>query len=215
MSTMSVTPESRVLLRGVTWETYERLLDDLGDSRVRLTYADGDLEIMAPSHSHERYAYLLGRAVEAMTEERGIPILGGGSTTFRLRDRKVGLEPDRCYWVQNAARVRGRPEIDLMVDPAPDLAIEAEVSRRALDRLPLFASLGVGEVWRYDGEQLAIHVRGPSGSFAEQATSRCFPWLPIAQFTAQIAAAVDAPDDTTWIRSFRAWVRSSLHTGPR
>jgi Uma2 family endonuclease len=213
MSTMSVTPETRVLLHGIRWETYERLLDDLGDSQVRLTYADGDLEVMTPSFAHERYAALLGRAVEAMTEKLDIPILSGRSTTFRSRKRKVGLEPDQCYWIQNLARMRGKRAIDLAVDPAPDLVLEAEVARSALKRLRLFAELGVGEVWRYDGERLVVHVHGPSGSFAESAASSCFPWLPVAEFAAWIAAGVAADDDTAWIRAFRGWVRGSLRTG--
>ena len=212
MSTMSVTPESRVLLRGVSWETYERLLEDLGDAGPRLTYADGELEIVSPSFRHERYAGLLGRAIEAMTEELGIPILSGRSTTFRLRRQKIGLEPDECYWVQNEARVRGKHEIDLTVDPAPDLAIEAEVSHSALDKLALFARLGFGEVWRFEGERLAIHARQPSGNFAQQPASRCFPFLPMAEFLTQVAAAWST-DETSWIRAFRRWVRDSLRTG--
>ena len=206
MSTVSVTPESRVLLHGVAWETYERLLDDVGGSHVRLTYAAGDLEVVTPSHRHERYAYLLARAIQAMTEELGIAIHGGRSTTFRRRDRKIGLEPDECYWVQNEPRMRGRYSLDLRVDPPPDLVIEAEVSRSALDRLSLFAAIGVGEVWRYDGERLVVHVLSHSGSYTEQPASCAFPWLPMAELATRIAAAA-ATDETTWIRSLRLWVR--------
>jgi Uma2 family endonuclease len=212
VSTMSVLPESRILLRGVAWETYERLRDEPRNDGLRLTYADGDLEVMAPSHRHERWHYLLGRAVEAMTEELGIPIHGGATTTFRSRRRKVGLEPDECWWVQHEAQVRGREVIDLAVDPPPDLVIEAEASRSALDKLPLFAALGIGEVWRYGDEGLTVHVRAPSGRFRSEPASRCFPFLPMPEFAARIAAA-RSTDETTWIRAFRVWVREHVRPG--
>jgi Uma2 family endonuclease len=209
---MSVLPESRVLLRGVAWETYERLRDEPRNHGLRLTYADGDLEVMAPSHRHERWHVLLGRAVEAMTEELGIPIHGGGATTFRSRRRKIGLEPDECWWVQNEARVRGREEIDLEVDPPPDLVIEAEASHSALDKLPLFGALGIGEVWRYGEEGLTVHVRAPSDGFSVRPASRCFPFLPLPEFAARIAAA-QTVDETAWIRAFRVWVRERVTPG--
>ena len=61
--------ESRILLRGIRWETYERLLDEAGDQPIRLTYDRGDLEIMTPSRRHEAWKKLASRMIEAMTEE--------------------------------------------------------------------------------------------------------------------------------------------------
>jgi Uma2 family endonuclease len=144
-----------------------------------------------------------------MTEVNGRRYPAGATTTVRCRRPTVGLEPDECWWVQSEALVRGREEIDLEVDPPPDLVIEAETSRSALDELPLFASLGVGEVWRYGEEGLTIHVRGQTGRFMVRTASRCFLWLPIAEFGLQIAAA-RTTDETSWIRAFRVWVRERV-----
>jgi Uma2 family endonuclease len=204
--------ESRVLLRGIRWETYERMLEDLESGAIRLTYDRGELEIMTLSHRHERWKRLVGRMLEAMTEELGIPIKSGGSTTLRRRDLQRGLEPDECYWVQNEAAVRAKDELDLRIDPAPDLVLEAEASRSVLDRLDILASLGVGEVWRFDGERLTILVRSEAGGYAEAATSGCFPWLAIAPFVAHLRRA-GATDETSWIRAFRTSVRGGELSG--
>jgi len=201
-----------VLLHGVPWETYEQLRDEPANDGVRLTYADGELEVMTPSHRHERWHKVVGRAIEAMTAEVGIPIQSGASTTLRCNKKRVGLEPDECYWVQNEPRVRGKFDLDLAVDPPPDLCIEAEASRAAIDKLRLFRSLGVPEVWRYDGEQLVVHVMGADGQFATAAQSRCFPWLPLPEFAVQLAA-IRGTDETTWIRGVCAWVRRLPRSG--
>ncbi|HEX7448315.1 MAG TPA: Uma2 family endonuclease, partial [Pirellulales bacterium] len=79
-------PEQRVLLRGVSWQTYNALLDDLQSSAVRLTYDRGMLELMSPSQDHERFKTLIGRIIEMFTEELDIPLQSGGSTTWRKED---------------------------------------------------------------------------------------------------------------------------------
>lgn len=207
MSTTTM-PDSRVLLHGIRWETYERMRDDLGDSPIRLSYDQGALEIVTPLRQHERPKRLLGRMVEAMTEELRILINSGGSMTFKRRDLEKGLEPDECYWVQNEARVRDRYELDFRVDPAPDLVIEIEVTRSLVNRLGILAALGVGEVWHYDGV-LTVLLRN-EGGYSPSPTSRCFPWLPLAPFIEQLARADDA-DETTWIREFREWVARTVN----
>jgi Uma2 family endonuclease len=204
--------EPRILLHGVTWETYERLVEEIHNPGVRLTYDRGELEIMTVSHAHERWKKLLGRMIEAMTEELGIAIRSGGSATFKRRDLQRGLEPDECYWIQREHLVRGKRSFDFTVDPAPDLAIEAEVTHSILDRLDILASLDVSEVWRYDGNDLRVFVLGARRKYAEQTASRCFPWLPLDAFAAQLQTA-ESLDETSWIRAFRAWVRTSARAG--
>ena len=211
MSAVTTSTDSRFLLRGIRWDTYERMLADVGDGPVRMTYDRGDLEVMTPSHRHEAWKTLAARLIEAMTEELSVPIKSGGSTTFRRRDLQRGLEPDECYWVQSEPRVRGRYDLDLRHDPAPDLVFESEASRSVLDRLAILAALGVGEVWRFDGERLIVLVRSADGVYVESTTSQCFPWLAIAELSGWLLRAGDT-DETTWIRAFRVWVRETLAT---
>lgn len=205
---VSTLPSQQVVLEGISWKTYERVLSELENRQIRLTYDGGVLEIVTPSAEHEHTKKLLGRMIEVMTEELDVPIRSGGSTTWKRRSLAKGLEPDDCYWVARESQVRGRA-IDVEAGPPPDLAIEIDVHARSLDRLPLYASLGIPEVWRWNQGWLSIHVLRDGGHYDVVETSSCFPWLPPGKFAAFLRRWPDT-DETTWIRSFRAWVRGHL-----
>jgi len=96
---------------------------------------------MTLSHAHENQAHLLGRFIVVLTEEFGLPVKGGKSTTFRRRGRQRGLEPDECYWITHEAAVRGKDRINLRTDPPPDVALEVDVTRSSLNRLAIYAKL--------------------------------------------------------------------------
>src|ERR1700687_4731675 len=89
----------RLLLYAVDWRTYTRLLRALDGRHLRLTYERGTLEFMTLTHEHESGARFLGRLAVTLTEELGLPVKAGGSTTFRRRIKKRGLEPDDCFWI--------------------------------------------------------------------------------------------------------------------
>jgi Uma2 family endonuclease len=201
---LQVAPGNRLVLYNVPWPTYLRLLQMFDESHVRMTYDRGTLEIMTLTFGHESYGYLLGRFIDALTEELGLPIAGGGSTTFKRRRR--GLEPDGCFWIANEPRIRGKTKIDLRVDPPPDLAIEVDVSHSSLDRMSVYAALGVPEVCRLHGQTLTFQVLGPDGKYAESSHSRAFPQLTPADL-ASFLALRGQTDDNAIVRQFRAWVR--------
>lgn len=156
MSTISTIAEHRVLLDGVSWQTYSALVDESEHASGRMTYDQGTLEIMSPLMPHESGKRLLGRMIEMFTLLRGIDIRSSASTTFRRTDLKRGFEADESYYIQFAAQMRSNRDIDLSIDPPPDLVVEVEMTRSAIDKLRLFASMGIPEVWRYDGKTLWI-----------------------------------------------------------
>jgi Uma2 family endonuclease len=198
-----------VLLHGVRWSTYEALLEDMGDRHIRFTYDDGSLEIMTLSSRHERSKTRIRRMIDAMTEELNIPILSGGSTTFKKELLKKGLEPDECYWVANELAVRGRIDLDIELDPPPDIAIEVEISISVLNRLGIYAALGVSEVWRTDGREIFVVQLQDNRTYASVTQSPNFPWLPLDELSRFLRES-STMDETSWIRSFRAWVRTEL-----
>ena len=64
-------PEERQMISSVSWEQYEAVLADLGDSPIyHVTFLDGTLEIMSPSRRHEVRAENIGRLLEAYLERR-------------------------------------------------------------------------------------------------------------------------------------------------
>ncbi len=209
-----LSPEQRFLLRGVGWSGYEALLKMVGDGHVRLTCDGKDVELMSPSGEHEEYGNLIGRMIETVTEELRLPCLGLGSTTWRKVLHERGLEADECYYLTNAPRVRARRKtLDLTVDPPPDLAVEVEISRSALDRLEIYASLGIPEVWRFDGEHLVIHRLQPDGTYALAPASLSLPMLPPAEVVRWVLLAEDMDDHSAWNALFRGWVRAELMPG--
>jgi Uma2 family endonuclease len=206
MTTVLSPPEQRVTLHNVSWETYERLLADLQDSGApRLTYDRGTLEIMSPSSEHERYNRTIARIVEDLAVELDIDLDSLGSTTFRREDIDRGFEPDSCFYIRNAANIRGRKRIDLNLDPPPDLVIEIDITNPSLDKFPIFADVGVPEVWRFDGARLEIFELAQDG-YLQRESSLAFPTVAAVDLTALIKDS-ESMDRPTWVRKLRAWAQ--------
>jgi Uma2 family endonuclease len=207
------TPISQqLLLTGIDWPTYRRLARVLtGRPGVRLTYDRGRLEIMTLSPEHERIKHLIRRLLEALSEEVGQPIAGFGSMTFRRRRKLRSLEPDECYWVAHEAAVRGKDHIDLRHDPAPDLCVEIDITHSSLDRLGIYALLGVPEVWRFDGTSLRFLALQPDGSYQESASSLAFPRVAPADLM-RFLNLRGTTDENSITQQLRAWVRQQRGT---
>ncbi len=203
----SIADEQHIVLHDISWDFYERLLKELADRPIRVTFDEGSIEIMSPLPKHEKWTFRLGRLLELMAADLGVTIEGFGSTTFRRADRRKGLEPDRCYYIQNAARVRDMDAFDPAVHPPPDLAIEMEVTRRSISRQPIYAALGVPELWRFDGDQLGVLLLGGDGSYRPSETSLAFPFLPMRRF-AEFVKRMGREEQATVLREFREWVMS-------
>jgi Uma2 family endonuclease len=208
MSILIPQAENRVVLSDISWATFEALLADADHRGSRFVYDRGDLEIMSPSSEHEWIHRLIGRMIETYTEELGIPVRSAGSTTLKSELKKRGLEPDECYYIANESAVRGLDEIDLSVNPPPDLAIEVDISASSLDQLGIYAALGVPEVWMCDGARLRIYRLQDDGTYAQQDLSPTFPALSPETILDFLARRKNT-DETTWIKSFREWVRNS------
>jgi Uma2 family endonuclease len=193
---------------GVSWEAYEQILEDLQNRSIRVTYNKGTLEMMAPLPHHEQWKSRYGRLIELMCADLELDLEPLGSTTFRRGDLEQGLEPDECYYVQHADAIRARQPgpIDLTVDPPPDLAIEIDITRASIPKQPIFAALGVPELWRFDGLRLTV-LRLRDGKYVPAETSGVFPFLPIEcfqQFVVRLAHERQPPV----LREFRDWVKT-------
>lgn len=207
---------NRLLLYGVDWKTYSLLLRAFEERpNVRLTYDRGTLEIMSPLYKHDHDAELLGRLVLVMTEELGTTLAAGGSVTLRRRKKQRGLEPDRCYWIANEPRIRGKDTIDLRIDPPPDLAIEVDATRSSLNRVSIYATLGVPELWRLDRKGLTFHALGAGGQYAQRNDSLTFTAVNLtpADLT-HFLTMRNTQDDNAIVRQFRAWVRQRITPPP-
>ncbi|MGK7944117.1 MAG: Uma2 family endonuclease [Microcystaceae cyanobacterium] len=201
-------PETRTLLTGVRWETYQALLWDLAeDPSKKLTYDQGLLEIMTPLPEHEMNKGFLGRLVETTTEVLGLEISSLCSTTLSREDLKKGIEPDECYYITNEELVRGKIDFDFKVDPAPDLAIEVDITSSSLDRLGIHQALGIGEIWRFDGEKLFIYGL-ENGSYQEKEKSQVLPILSKSVIVTFLKRRGTIGENAL-LREFRQWLQQN------
>ncbi len=208
MTAILFEPPSEIInLSGISWQTYETLLEELSDRRLRLTYYHGNLEIMTPSPEHEFGKEVLGRFVETLAEELAVQIYPLGSTTFK-RPELGGAEPDKCFYIRNIAAIRGKRRLDLMKDPAPDLVIEIDITSSSSNRLQVYAGLGVAEVWVYNGESLVIQQL-QNGIYSTSQTSQFFSNIPISEITGFLQQA-PIMDYLELVKTFRQWVRSQI-----
>ncbi len=174
--------EGRLTLTGISWGTYVRLNDEVGPG-TRITYDRGRMEIVTLSELHELAKKCLARIVETYSDGVDVNAEGLGGWTMRREDLDRGLEPDECYYVAHAALVlglRGRRRLDLAIDPPPDLAIEVDISPPEVAKVPIYAALGVPEIWRYDGRAVTFLARTADGQYAAVDRSPSFPDLPAA-----------------------------------
>jgi Uma2 family endonuclease len=163
----------RVVLERISWVDYRQMLILLGEDRTaRLTYDRGKLEIRMPLEQHDHAGELIGLFIRILVEEMGFEIKSMGSTTLNREDLERGAEPDRSFYIQNQALVAGKI-VDLNQDPPPDLVLEVDITHTDINKPALYASMGVPEFWRYNGQVLQIYVR-QGQTYEEVETSPTF-----------------------------------------
>ncbi|MBE9192449.1 Uma2 family endonuclease [Gloeocapsopsis crepidinum LEGE 06123] len=205
LNQLDVKPGQRVLLRNISWNEFEQIVDELGSRASRLAYYKGMLEIMIPLAEDEDGKILISNLVEILLEELDIEFRNLGSTTFKRRDMASGVEPDACFYIQHEAAIRGKSKIDANVDPPPDLAIEIDITSASEIKKSSYEALGVPELWIYDGRSLQIYVLQQQYVATQQ--SQIFPNLPIVEFIPQYIAHSKVQGRNAAIKAFRTWVQ--------
>jgi Uma2 family endonuclease len=211
--------ERRLVLEGISWDTYLQLGAEVGNSRaIRLAYDEGTLEIMSPDYSHEKRASALANIAQTAARGSRMRWANGGIMDMKHPGFKKGVQADACFWFANEPVVRGKETIDVTVDPAPELVIEVDITSPSVRKLPFYATIGVAEVWRY--RKGAVHVYHlEQGEYVEHDTSLAFPWLPAERITRVVEefSTLGAPDALenfeVWIRQYRPADRPSARSG--
>lgn len=205
-TTTAVYSDPQVVLRNVSWETYERLLEDLSDSSVpHLTYDRGVLEIMSPTAEHEWFNRTINLIVEIVAAELDVNVRILGSSTFKRKDLDRGFEPDSCFYVKSGERIRGKKRLDLSVDPPPDLVIEIDITSSSIPKMPIFAHFGVPEVWQYDGTSLRMSKLEGS-EYVSIDRSLSIPILTPPVLEDFLAKSQEWEDHPRLVRAIREWV---------
>ncbi len=209
MTATLIQSPDRVVLHNISWRTYQSLLADFEqEPAARLTYDCGTLEIRMPLDPHESYKKLIGRLIEAATEELGLEVRSLGSRTCEREDMAQGLEPDQCYYIQNEPQVRGIDQIDLNQLPPPDLAVEIDITRSSLNRFAIYKALGVPEIWRFDGQSLTISLL-QTGEYEVAQRSVALSPLQASDFEDYLLTDRNVGENSL-LRQFRTALRNRL-----
>ncbi len=170
-------PGAVTFLNNVSWDDYEDILREFDEQRhLRLTYDNGRMEIMTLSPLHERIAALIPHLIFVLAQELNLNFLSLGSTTFKKSRNEQGTEPDDCFYFREFEKVSKIKKLDLSIDPPPDLALEIDISHPSLDKLPIYANIGVPELWLFNGVQMSFH-RLVGGRYVEVSNSDLFTFL--------------------------------------
>jgi Uma2 family endonuclease len=183
--------DQRVVIHGVPWQTYSAIRELLDSPGLRMTYIEGTLELMTPSPLHELRKKTIARLVEVFALERDVPLVGYGSTTFRREAKERGLEPDECYVLGGELR------------DAPDIALEVVVKSGGIAKLPIYAGLGVREVWFFHNERFRLY-RLDGDRYVEIAGSELVPALDFEV----LAGFAVRPDQHQAVREYRDLLRA-------
>ncbi|MBW4645806.1 MAG: Uma2 family endonuclease [Goleter apudmare HA4340-LM2] len=209
MVTTTTPAETRVLLQNISWQTFKTMLTEMGSERKnRIAYDNGIIEIMTPLMPHENSNRLIEAFVGVLCEESGLEIKRAGSLTLTRDDLEKEGEPDSSYYIQNEFLVRSKENIDLAFDPPPDLVLEVEYSRPKIDKLRLYAAMGIPEFWRYNGSVLRIYTLD-DGQYLEVELSPTFTPIAVREIPQFIQEAKKNGEIST-TRVFRSWVKQQV-----
>jgi Uma2 family endonuclease len=170
-------------LTGVTYDTYVKLREARGNQHLRMAYHDGVLEIMSPEFRHDRASHRIFDLIYAYCKAFEVPCEAAGSTTFRKglpgELKGKGREADESFYIgQVVFEVFTKDTLDLAVDPPPSLCVEVDNWGSSASKLPLYAGLGVPEVWRYRPRRHKLWFGRLAGeSYEEIAVSLALPGL--------------------------------------
>ncbi len=198
---------AKLELPDIDWDEYENLLSQMGDfPGHRLSYDRGRLIIVSPKREHESFKLFFSRMGQVLAEELSLDIESTGATTLRRKKLAKGVEADESYYVQNAGRIIGHLELDLDVHPPPDVAVEIDMSHDSLDKFPIYAALGVPEIWRYDGVATRFYKLAGE-NYEPIQNSLAFPTLTDKVVTQHLELS-KTDGHTAALKAFRQTLRS-------
>jgi Uma2 family endonuclease len=214
LQSLELTPGGHLVIHSLSWDDYETFLAEWSQhNRSRVTYYRGELEIVSPLPIHERAHRIIADIVKTILDIQERDWEDFGSTTFK-RPKIAGLEPDTCFYIQNAEQVQGCTRMDLEIYPPPDLAIESDVtSKTTLDAYQAVAvgaalPTAVPEVWIYrEGAFKIYHLDGEI--YREETMSRIFPDLNLYEMIPRLVSDAMERGTRQMLRELRASLERS------
>jgi Uma2 family endonuclease len=204
------------VIHRVRFSDYVKIAMTPENRHLRMAYHDGTLEIVSPRlRKHEKPSDRLRIIITTVADRLRLPYDGTGSYTYRRAGngpyRGKGKEPDQSFYFANSGRVpRDRdPDLDAG-DPPPDLWIEVDNRVSSKGRLPVYAALGVPEVWRYRSKSKTLQfLRLVGDSYEPIDQSLALPVLTPALVVEALELGGDVLE-SEWFRLLREWVERTF-----
>jgi Uma2 family endonuclease len=212
----AIAPRNAITLHNVDWETYCKLRDDPAHDRIRMAYLDGTLNLRSPELIHDEGAESLGLLIRGVTSGLGLTVKGIRTTTLRRgtgRLKGSGKEPDNAFYIGRnewLMRNKKKGKLDLAIDPPPDIAIEVDNTQDSEAALPIYARLGVPEVWRYDVTEHSLWIgRLEETAYVETDRGVALPRLtPPLVLQALDVLGEGEMDENAWFEWLKGWARN-------
>ena len=203
--------DASLTFHDVSWDEYEDLLEQVGEAPgFRISYDNGSLCVMTISSEHEKYALFINSLIAGVRLRLRRDILAFGSATMRKRKSTKGNEPDACFYVQTASVIGNRIQLDFETDPPPDIAVEIDMHHDSRSKFPIYAALGVPEIWRYDGQVMTIyHLEEDltESLYVEQEASTALPMLT-GQILTEMIERMRRDGELSALLAFDEWLQS-------
>ncbi len=196
--------DQRLILQGVTWDFYALLLKEYQSSNsLHFAFDSGILVVEVPLGKHEVPISYLSGLISTICLEQDINFKDFRPTTFRHCAKAKGVEPDSCFYIQNESKVRGLLDLGLSKNPPPDLVIEIDMSCPSPNKIVIYASLGVSEVWLYKGEKVEF-FKLTGEKYQKVKNSISLPILSSEKATAFLQIGVKESFNK-WVKDVRNW----------
>jgi len=208
LSQIIVSPGQQLLLKDISWQQLETILEELGESRAaKISYSNGLLEIMTPLLEHEKDKEIISYLVQILLKELKIDFEAAGSTTYKNKKMSQAVEPDASFYITNYAAIIGKDRLDLSIDPPPDLAVEIDITSRT--QFDNYLLLGVPELWKYTRKGLQIYLL-ENGQYIQSKNSPNFPNIPIIELVDRAIEDSKKIGRSKAIASFETWLKTNL-----
>ncbi len=209
-----IPPDTRVVIAGVPWEFYASLVGAVRKgASCRIAFDGKDIELMTVGPFHDLLKTYIDAFVSIVAEELTIDCQSVGSTTWKRKKIKRGVESDLCYYFDPAkinacSRSAARRSNSVKDYPNPDLAVEIDLSPSKIDRPGIYAALKVPEFWRVRRGSVSIERLVTPGTYIAAEKSQFLPIRP--EEVARWIWDEDEPGRPSWKRRLRDWVRDEL-----
>ena len=201
-------PDNGILtLHNVSWEDYEDLVRVVGEApSLRINYDQGRMQIMTISFKHEYYAHIIEQMIGRISSVLRVKVFFFGSATLKRQKWLKGAEPDACFYVQSTNIIGNKINLDLRVDPPPDVVLEVDIHHESFSRFHIYEGLGVPELWHYDEQKLTVYQL-QEGSYQAVTTSVAFPMLTNEILT-EFLTRSQSGDQYETLLAFEEWLRA-------